>query len=64
MKTELFSLGSLYVSDFLKQDEQPSAKNELKLQLDSATGLVSLSSVADNSLCTESTGIGLVLMLV
>lgn len=50
MKTELFSLGSLYVSDFLKQNENPRAKNELKLQLDSATGLVSLSSVADKQL--------------
>lgn len=47
---DLFSLGNLYVSDFLKQDEVPKAKNELKVQLDPHTGLVRLSSIADKHL--------------
>jgi hypothetical protein len=43
---ELFSLGDLYVSDFLKMDEQPSIeKIEMKLCLEEETGAVRLEKV-------------------
>lgn len=45
-KTDLFTLGELYVSDFLKPDEQPRAEPfELKLTMDNDTRVVQLSEV-------------------
>lgn len=44
---ELFSLGELYVSDFLKEGEQPRGpKTELKLMLEEDTGAVRLEKTA------------------
>jgi SAM-dependent methyltransferase len=46
--TDLFSLGRLYVSDFLRPDEQPRAEPvELKLVFDDATRRVHLAESAD-----------------
>jgi len=47
--TELFSLGSLYVSDFLKSNEKPNPENKVPLTLCLApkSGLVQLSDTAD-----------------
>lgn len=45
--TELFSLGELYVSDFLKEGEEPrGGKHELKLMMDTETGAVRLATTA------------------
>lgn len=49
--TELFSLGDLYVSDFLRPDEQPRAEPmELKLIMDEDTSIVHLERQPDHSL--------------
>jgi hypothetical protein len=49
--TELFSLGPLYVSDFLRPDESPRSEPvELKLLFDDATGRVHLEQTADSQL--------------
>lgn len=40
---ELFSLGEIYISDFLKSNEQPKAKSELKLLMEDS-GSVRLES--------------------
>lgn len=45
---ELFNLGKLYVSDFIKNDEQPrGGQVEMKLMFDEETKAVRLESVAD-----------------
>jgi hypothetical protein len=45
--TELFTLGDLYVSDFIKDDESPRGpRNEMKLILEDSTGCVRLEKCA------------------
>lgn len=46
---ELFSLGEIYISDFLKSNEQPKAKSELKLLMEDS-GSVRLESSVDKGL--------------
>lgn len=46
---ELFTLGDLYVSDFIKENESPLGfKSELKMMLDTETGVVKLDRVVSS----------------
>lgn len=50
MKQQLFSLGKIFVSDFLEENQQPKCNSELKIQMDLETGLVSLTDIVDRSM--------------
>lgn len=50
MNKELFSLGSLYLSDFISKEESAKTKSELKLVLEPNTGLVRLSKTVNPQL--------------
>ncbi len=50
MKQDLFSLGDIFVSDFLEDDQHPRCSSELKMQIDTNTGLVSLTKAVDKSM--------------